>query len=84
VGLAYAKLSDIQVDGPAQAADALRGILNAEPGPKRDIALLNAGAALVIAGAASDLPEGIALAASAVDSGRTRETLAALVRCSQT
>jgi anthranilate phosphoribosyltransferase len=84
VGLAYAKLSDIQVDGPAQAADALRGILNGEPGPKRDIALLNAGAALVIAGAASDLPEGIALAASAVDSGRTRETLAALVRCSQT
>ena len=48
----------------------------------RDIAVLNAGAALVVAGAASTLADGLARTQDAVDSGAARDTLARLVRAS--
>ena len=47
----------------------LREVLEGHPGPRRDIVLLNAAAALVAGGAAASLREGIALAATAIDSG---------------
>ena len=49
-------------------------------GSYRDIVLLNAAAALVIAEKAADMPAGIALAADALDSGKAKATLADLVR----
>ena len=57
----------------------LRSVLAGEPGPRREIVLLNAAAALVVAGAASDLLEGIACAAQSIDSGAAHEKLEALI-----
>ena len=57
-----------------------RAVLGGERGPRRDLVLVNAAAALWVAGAANDLREGLALAAQSLDSGAARERLAALVR----
>lgn len=83
LGMAYARLSDLQVNGADESAIVIRAILNGAAGPARDIAVLNTAAALVIAGMAHDLPEGLALAGAAIDSGQARQTLHMLVRCSQ-
>jgi anthranilate phosphoribosyltransferase len=56
----------------------LYDILTGIPGARRDIVLLNAAAALVAAGLASDLKEGVALGADAIDSGQAAATLAKL------
>jgi len=57
-------------------------VLEGERDAYRDIAVLNAAAALIVAGAAADLREGAALAARALDSGAAKEKLEALVRVS--
>lgn len=54
---------------------ALLKILDGEKGPRRDIVLLNAAAALVVAEIAADLVEGVALAAKSIDSGAALEAL---------
>ena len=59
-------------------------ILDAEPGPARDVVLLNAGAALFIAGEAKSIQEGIERASRAVDEGAARQTLDQLVELSKT
>ncbi|HEV2176992.1 MAG TPA: anthranilate phosphoribosyltransferase [Terriglobia bacterium] len=64
---------------PATNARLLRQVLDGQPGPYRDAVLANASAALVVAEKASGLLEGVALAAEAIDSGRARRKLAALV-----
>ena len=61
-GIPYAKLSDLQVNNIDEAAAALQDVLAAKPGPKRDISLLNAAAALVVAEGAETLEEGLQLA----------------------
>jgi anthranilate phosphoribosyltransferase len=61
-------------DAATNAAIA-RGVLGGDRGPRRDAALLNAAAALVVAGRAGDLREGVAQAAEAVDSGRAADVL---------
>lgn len=62
----------------AYNASALRALLDGEPGAYRDAVLLNAAACLEIAGRVSDLTQGVAMAASAIDSGKARAMLAAL------
>ena len=54
-------------------------MLSGEQGPHRDIVLLNAAAVLWVAGAASDLAEGLVVAAKSIDSGRATEKLEALI-----
>ena len=61
-------------DPPANAA-ILRGVLAGERGPRRDAVLLNAAAALVVAGRAENVRDGVAQAAEAVDSGRAANLL---------
>ena len=56
----------------------LESIFGGETGPRRDVILLNAGAALVVAGRAGDLAEGIAQARDALDAGAPRDLLARL------
>jgi anthranilate phosphoribosyltransferase len=56
----------------------LYDILTGIPGPRRDIVLLNAAAALNAAGLAFDLKEGVAMGAEAIDSGQAAATLAKL------
>lgn len=61
----------------------VRAVLAGAPGPPRDVVLLNAGAALVVAGASATVGDGIARAAGAIDSGAARRTLDAMVRMSR-
>lgn len=63
---------------PAHNASAFRALLDGEKGAYRDAVLLNAAAALVIAGRAGDLPDGARLAAESIDSGAAKARLAAL------
>jgi anthranilate phosphoribosyltransferase len=79
-GLAGADLAHLQGTDTAQAnAAILEGILSGVArGPKRDIVLLNAAAALEASGLASDLSEGVERAGHAIDSGAARRTLQAL------
>lgn len=58
----------------------VRAVLGGEPGPRREVVLLNAGYALVAAGKVVTVPEGIELAAEAIDSGRALRQLEQLVR----
>jgi len=82
LGLPYARLSDLQVDGAEDSARVIRDVLKGKSGPARDIAVLNAGAAIHIAGQAFDVAEGTRLAQEAIDSNAAHESLNLLVRCS--
>ncbi|MEY2515637.1 MAG: anthranilate phosphoribosyltransferase, partial [bacterium] len=64
---------------PQDNADALRAIFGGESGPRRDLAVLNAGAAIYAAGRADDLAGGVAAAQAAIDDGSATRTLDALV-----
>jgi anthranilate phosphoribosyltransferase len=79
LGLPYARLDELQVSSVDEAADAITRVLNGEPGARRNIALLNAAAALLIAGAAASLEQGLIIAAKAIDSGAAAETLRTIV-----
>jgi anthranilate phosphoribosyltransferase len=83
LGLAPAVAAEIQGGDPEENAAIVRRVLGGEPGPHRDIVVLNAGAALVVADHAADLGAGMALAAAAIDDGRAAGALDALVRTSQ-
>ncbi len=83
LGLDDARLSDLQVGTAEESADVIRSILDGVKGPPRDIALLNAAAALVIAGRAADLSAGLSLARAAIDSGDAHRALGGLIRCSR-
>ncbi|TAJ40477.1 MAG: anthranilate phosphoribosyltransferase, partial [Brevundimonas sp.] len=63
---------------------ALRALLAGQTGAYRDIVLLNAAAALVVSDRATDLAEGAALAAAAIDDGRAAQALERLARITST
>ena len=78
-GLAKATLSDLRGgDGEANAA-AMVALLDGKPGALRDIVLLNAAAALIIAGRVETLTEGAAMAKGAIESGAAKATLNKLI-----
>lgn len=80
VGLKRASIEEL-AGGDAQTnAAILRNVFAGEKGPRRDIVLLNAAAVLVAADLAADIPAGVALAASTIDSGAVLELLASLAR----
>ncbi len=79
VGLPRSRLADLQGGDAVTNAALTLSVLKGERGPRRDIVLLNAGAALAAAGLAPDLRGGLSLAAQAVDTGRAMEVLAHLV-----
>lgn len=77
LGLPRATLEDLRGGDVEEGARLVRRILEGETGPRRDVVLLNAAAALEVAGAASSLAEGLEVAARSLDSGAA---LAALER----
>jgi anthranilate phosphoribosyltransferase len=79
VGLPRASLADLAGGDPAANAEAIRGLLGGQPGAYRDIVLLNAAAALLVGDHAETLRDGVALAAAAIDDGRAKASLDALV-----
>jgi anthranilate phosphoribosyltransferase len=81
-GLAETALPRQRIRTPEEGAKILRAILGGETGPRRDLVLANAAAAIHVAGLAETLAEGVRLAARAVDSGAAGRTLDALVACS--
>ena len=74
-GIARATRDDLRGGDPAESAGIARSVLDGEQGPKRDVVLLNAGAALEVAGVASDIEEGLRLAAASIDEGKAAGTL---------
>ena len=64
---------------PEKNADVTLKILDGEKGPRRDVVLINSAAALVAAGKAEKLADGISVAAYAIDSGAARDKLDALI-----
>jgi anthranilate phosphoribosyltransferase len=82
VGLALARPEDLKGAEPEHNAAQLRAVLDGARTPYRDVALLNAGAALVVAEQVKDLREGVERAAAAVDRGDARATLDTLIRVS--
>jgi anthranilate phosphoribosyltransferase len=81
-GLARARLQDLKGGDAIRNAAALRQLLDGEQGPYRDIVLLNAGAALLVAGRAKDIKSGAALAATSLDSGAAKQKLEDLIEAS--
>ncbi len=79
LGLKRAALSDLKGGDGAYNAAALSALLDGTPGPYRDIVLLGSAAALVVAGQAEELKDGLAQAAEAIDSGAARTVLDRLV-----
>jgi anthranilate phosphoribosyltransferase len=68
------RLADLEVAGPDESAEAIRGVLAGDAGPRRDVVVLNAAAVLVAAGK-GDQPTARGLAEQAIDSGRAANLL---------
>ena len=83
VGLTRASVEDLAGGDAAACAATLRSLLGGQVGPRRDIVLLNAAAALLVARLAPDLSAGIVLAARSIDSGAAARKLSALRNLSQ-
>jgi anthranilate phosphoribosyltransferase len=69
-GMTMASNRALKVETPEQSRALLQSVLDNEPGPARDIVVLNAGVALYAADVAPSMAEGVALAAQAVSSGK--------------
>ncbi len=84
LGFEGSSVSELRGDDAPTNARILRGVLSGEiQDAKRDVVLLNAGAALVAAGLAADIPSGIVQAREVIDSGTALAKLEALISCSQ-
>ena len=82
-GMPRAVIGDLQGGDRQENADIIRRVLGGEAGPRRDIVLMNAAAALVAGGKARDLKEGVGLAAQSIDLRAAARKLDALVTFSQ-
>ncbi len=82
-GLAPASADELRGGAPEENALAVRRVLAGELGAHRDIVVLNAGAALVVAGVAPDIAAGIDRAIEAIDAGHAQARLDALIRVSR-
>jgi anthranilate phosphoribosyltransferase len=71
---------DMAGGSPAVNAEITTRILSGEKGPRRDVVVVNAGAALTASGVAQDFREGIRMAEAAIDQGRALQKLQELVR----
>ncbi|MDA8058078.1 MAG: anthranilate phosphoribosyltransferase [Actinomycetota bacterium] len=82
LGLDLVTIEDLRGGDAAVNAEVIRRVLRGERSPHRDVAVLNAAAALVVVGTVGDLAAGVALAGEVLDDGRAEGVLADLVRVS--
>jgi anthranilate phosphoribosyltransferase len=82
-GIPKAEMNDFIVNSPEESSIAINAVLDGAVGPKRDIVLLNASAAIVAGGAAENLKDGIRLAAESIDSGKAKVSLEKLIELTQ-
>jgi anthranilate phosphoribosyltransferase len=80
VGMPTATIADLAGGNAAGNAALIEQLFKGEAGPRRDIVLLNAGAALLVAGVAGSLEQGVKIAAAALESGRAQAALDTLRR----
>lgn len=78
-GLTPASIDDLKGGDPGMNANIVRSVLEGEPGPRRDIVVANAAAALLVAQRASDLKAAVSVAAESIDSGAARRKLESVV-----
>jgi anthranilate phosphoribosyltransferase len=79
-GLDPASIEDLKGEDAATNAGIIRTVLDGEPGPRRDIVIANAAAALLVAQRAPDLKSAVTLAAESIDSGAARRKLEQVVQ----
>jgi len=84
LGLSRSRSEDLLGGTPPENASVLRQVLDGESGPRRDVVLLNAAAAVLAAGRADGWPKAMTVAAESLDSGRARQVLDRLVETSHT
>jgi anthranilate phosphoribosyltransferase len=82
VGLPKAPVGALKGGDAHENARIIERVLNGERGPARDVVLLNAGAALFVAGAAASVDEGLVKASRAIDRGDAKQTLQRMVTIS--
>jgi anthranilate phosphoribosyltransferase len=78
-GLKCCRIEDLHGGNPQESAAIVRGVLQGDQGPARDVVLFNGGAALYVGGSALTIQDGMRLAAESIDSGKAREKLSRLV-----
>jgi len=83
LGLPISHPSALAADGPDRSAAMIRGVLAGKHSPARDIVVLNAAAALMVADLAQDMSDALGLAADAIDDGSAKRALATLARITQ-
>ncbi|MFP3938145.1 MAG: anthranilate phosphoribosyltransferase [Phycisphaerae bacterium] len=76
------KLEDLAVSSPAESAETIRRVLRGEAGPAREMVLLNAAAALAVAGLAEDIAEAMPIATASLDGGSAAEAMEKLITLS--
>jgi anthranilate phosphoribosyltransferase len=83
LGLNRSRPEDLVGGTPPENATLLRSVLEGEPGPRRDVVLLNAAAAVIAAGRADAWPDALRISRESLDSGRAGKVLTDLVETSQ-
>ena len=81
-GIKKSDISDLTINTPDESAAAIRVVLDGIHGPKRDVVLLNAAAAIIAGGLAKDFTEGLKMAAQSIDTGNARNALRKLTEIS--
>ena len=82
-GIRKAAPEDLRGGDAAANAAIVRDVLTGKPGAARDVVVLNAGAALFVAGCAPSVRDGVAAAAAVIDAGKAAATLESMIRSSQ-
>jgi anthranilate phosphoribosyltransferase len=82
-GISFAKIEEVEGGDPEENAKILLNILKGEKGPKRDMVLLNAGAAMYVGNVVNSLGEGIDKSKEMIDKGLALEKLNQLIKLSQ-
>ncbi|MDY6918543.1 MAG: anthranilate phosphoribosyltransferase [Chloroflexota bacterium] len=82
-GFPRVSMTTLRGGPPNESADIVRRVLGGEPGPQRDVVVLNAAAALVAGDRAENLEQGLPIATEAIDSGRALRILNDLAALSQ-
>ena len=82
-GLKRADIKTLAVTSPQESLNMLRAVLDNTPGPALDIVLLNAAAAIYVAGVAASLDEGMKKARTVIENGSARARLASLIAASR-
>jgi anthranilate phosphoribosyltransferase len=83
LGLARSQPADLKGGTPPENAELLQQVLQGERGPRRDVVLLNAAAAVLAAGRTEGWPDALEVARESLDSGRARQVLDRLVQTSR-